>query len=148
MTMTDSIFHYADPADSAAYLTAKLAYYIDAWDLAESCQRDSAECIILDVRSADHYSLGHIPGAINFPHREMNALTLAPLSKQAHYVTYCDGIGCNGSTKGAYNLAQAGFKVKELIGGLDFWRRDNHPIIEGSEPSTWPTDAASIQCGC
>jgi len=148
MTMTDSIFHYADPADSAAYLTAKLAYYIDAWDLAESCQRDSAECIILDVRSADHYRLGHIPGAINFPHREMNALTLASLSKQAHYVTYCDGIGCNGSTKGAYNLAQAGFKVKELIGGLDFWRRDNHPIIEGSEPSTWPTDAASIQCGC
>lgn len=146
--MTDSILHYADPAESSAYLTAKLAYYIDAWDLAESCQRNMAECIIFDVRSAEQYRLGHIPGAINFPHREMTAQTLAQLSKDAHYVTYCDGIGCNGSTKGAHNLARAGFKVKELIGGLDFWRRDNHPISEGSEPSIWPTDASSAECGC
>ncbi|WKX25553.1 rhodanese-like domain-containing protein [Tatumella ptyseos] len=146
--MTNTPFTFAEPTQSAAYLAAKLAYYIDAWDLAESCQRKTEECIVLDVRSAEHYRRGHIPGAIHFPHREMNALTLAKLSKDANYVTYCDGIGCNGSTKGAFNLAQAGFRVKELIGGLDFWLRDNHPIIEGSEPSSWPTTANPVQCGC
>ena len=40
------------------------------------------------------------------------------------YVTYCDGIGCNASTKGALNMAKLGFRVKELMGGLDWWKRD------------------------
>ncbi|MBT0724083.1 rhodanese [Rosenbergiella sp. S61] len=146
--MTDLTLYFADPTDSAAYLNAKLSYYIDAWDLAECCQHAHPHCIVLDVRSAEHYSLGHIPGAVNFPHREMNELTLRQLSQHDNYVTYCDGIGCNGSTKGALKLAQAGFRVKELIGGLDFWRRDNHPIIAGSEPKTWPTVVDQVDCGC
>jgi rhodanese-related sulfurtransferase len=45
------------------------------------------------------------------------------------YVIYCDGIGCNASTKGALNLTKLGFRVKELMGGLDWWKRDGYKTV-------------------
>jgi rhodanese-related sulfurtransferase len=69
----------------------------------------------------------------------MEAVTTAHLDKAALIVTYCDGIGCNASTKGALNMARLGFRVKELIGGLDWWKRDGHPVDGGTGPSA---------CGC
>jgi rhodanese-related sulfurtransferase len=65
---------------------------------------------------------GHIPGAVSLPHCEMNAEPVARLDRSKVYVVYCDGIGCNTSTKGTYRLARLGFRAKELLGGLDWWR--------------------------
>ena len=62
------------------------------------------------------FAEGHIPGAVNFPHRTMNEDSTANLDRDALYVTYCDGIGCNASTKGALNMTRLGFRVKELDG--------------------------------
>ena len=65
----------------------------------------------------------------------MSATTTGHLDKEALVVTYCDGIRCNGSTKGALNMVQLGFRVKELIGGIDCWAgsrtviRKNIPVI-------------------
>ena len=56
----------------------------------------------------------------------MDPETTAHLDKDALYVTYCDGIGCNASTKGALNMVRLGFNVKELMGGLDWWIRDGY----------------------
>ncbi|MYE89111.1 rhodanese-like domain-containing protein, partial [Candidatus Poribacteria bacterium] len=47
------------------------------------------------------------------------------------YVTFCVGIGRNASTKGALNMARLGFRVKELMGGLDWWKRDGYPTETG-----------------
>jgi len=49
-------------------------------------------------------------------------------------IVYCDGIGCNASTKGAYKLAGLGFRAKELLGGIDWWRGDGHPVTVSHEP--------------
>jgi len=38
---------------------------------------------------------------------------------------------CNASTKGALNMAKLGFRVKELMGGMDWWKRDGYKT-EGS----------------
>ena len=72
----------------------------------------------------------------------MSLETTGHLDKNALVVTYCDGIGCNASTKGAVNMLKLGFRVKELIGGLDWWRRDGH--------QTHPAAALdkSVACGC
>ena len=59
------------------------------------------------------------------------------------YVTYCDGIGCNASTKGALNLSRLGFQVKELLGGLDWWKRDGY-ATEGAAARP----GRPIVCGC
>ena len=105
----------------------KLKYETDPWDLNEAIQ-NGERVVVIDARSPEAFAEGHIPGAINFPHRNMNTDSTADLDREALYVTYCDGIGCNASTKGALNMARLGFRVKELMGGLDWWKRDGYPI--------------------
>ena len=61
----------------------------------------------------------------------MNEESTTALDKDLVYVTYCDGVGCNASTKAALKLAGLGFRVKELMGGLDWWKRDGHPVEKG-----------------
>jgi rhodanese-related sulfurtransferase len=136
----------ASPAESAAYLAAKLRYHTDAADLASDLYAAHPDIIALDTRSAAAYQAGHIPGAISFPHSEMSEASVARLDRSKVYVCYCDGIGCNGSTWGSYKLAQLGFSVKELIGGLDFWLRDGLPLAVGSEPGCMVD--APLQCAC
>lgn len=136
------------PAVSEAYLLAKLSFYTDAADVAEDLKNRIAGVVVIDTRSEAHYQRGHIPGAISFPHRLMTAGTTQHLNRDVVYVTYCDGIGCNGSTQGAYKLAKLGFRVKELIGGLDFWIRDQHPLATGSEIGVYPADLIIDDCGC
>lgn len=108
----------------------KLEYEIDSWDLAASLKAENA-VVVIDARSAGAWAFERIPGAVNIPHATMNAETTAHLDRDTLLVSYCDGIGCNASTKGALNLARLGFRVKELMGGLDWWKRDGHPT-EGS----------------
>jgi rhodanese-related sulfurtransferase len=135
-------------ATSEAWLRDKLAYYADAWDVAQDLARGISDIVVLDTRSAEQYQAGHICGAVSFPHRTMTAETLSLLNSDKVYVTYCDGIGCNGSTKGAWKLAAAGFRVKELIGGLDFWLRDRHPVTQGEAAGEWPVQTTPEDCGC
>ena len=118
--MMDHIQHYED----------KLKYETDSWDLNEAIQ-NGERVVVIDARSSEAFVEGHIPGAISFPHRTMNADSTANLDRDALYVTYCDGIGCNASTKGALNMARLGFRVKELMGGLDWWKRDGYPTETG-----------------
>ncbi|MCV2356859.1 rhodanese-like domain-containing protein [Paucibacter sp. B2R-40] len=135
------------PAESAAFMLAKLNYHADAWDVAEDLSAGVDAIVVVDTRAEAHYAAGHVPGAVNLPHRLMDAASTATLDRSKTYICYCDGIGCNGSTKGAYKLASLGFKVKEMLGGLDFWKRDGHPVATGSEPGSL-RGAALIVCAC
>ncbi len=85
----------------------------------------------------------HIPGAFNLCHKNMTGENTRDLDKSYIYITYCDGIGCNASTKGALKMSQLGFQVKELIGGLDWWKRDGY-----STTGEKATDGKTISCGC
>lgn len=127
--MDDQLQHYQN----------KLAFEIDSWDLKVALEAGE-NVIVIDARSADVYRTEHIPAAINIPHRQMNAESTAALDKSTLVVTYCDGIGCNASTKGALAMTKLGFRVKELMGGLDWWKRDGHPTTAGSGNDN--------SCGC
>jgi len=113
---SEQLRHYSD----------KLAYEIDAWDLKVAIE-SGAKIVVIDARSAEAFLKEHIAGAISLPHRTMSEATTGAIDKTALVVTYCDGIGCNASTKGALNMTKLGFRVKELMGGLDWWKRDGHP---------------------
>ena len=124
----------------------KLAYELDSSDLYEAVQ--NGEAIVVDARKQVAYDAEHIPGAISFGHRLMTEESTRGLDKNKLYVTYCDGIGCNASTKGALKLTQLAFKVKELMGGLDWWKRDGY-ATEGNQVVAPPAeDAAGIACNC
>jgi rhodanese-related sulfurtransferase len=115
----------------------KLEFETDAWDLNEML-RAGQEVVIIDARSTDAYFAAHLPGAISLPHRTMNRESTAGLSQTALFVTYCDGIGCNASTKGALRMAELGFRVKELIGGIDWWKRDGYAVETSAEALVQP----------
>ena len=82
--------------------------------------------VVVDGRSAEAFAQEHIPDAISLPHRGISYNSTESLDKSKLYVCYCDGIGCNASTKTALKLLTLGFEVRELIGGLDWWKRDGH----------------------
>lgn len=125
-----------------AFYQMKLAYEMDSWDLYVALQ-DGAQVVVVDGRSSDAYAREHIPGAVNIPHRSISQDSLAGLDRESLYVTYCDGIGCNASTKAAMKLLTLGFNVRELIGGLDWWKRDGYATAgESAQPGT------EIVCGC
>ncbi len=124
------------------FYTAKLEYETDSWDLSEALN-NGEDIVVIDARSPETYSLEHIPTAINIPHRTMCEETTDNLDKSKLYVTYCDGIGCNASTKGALNMSKLGFKVKELMGGLDWWKRDGYET-NGEQG----VEGTKINCGC
>ena len=124
----------------------KLDYEIDSWDLAEA-QKAKGDIVVFDARSTQAYDQAHIPGAISFPHKRMTAEHTGDLRRDALYVVYCDGIGCNASTAGALKMARLGFRVKELIGGLDWWKRSGFPLASTEQATPTEANAASCACG-
>ncbi|MCJ8161201.1 rhodanese-like domain-containing protein [Acinetobacter zhairhuonensis] len=124
------------------FYQAKLNYEMDSWDLFEALNQGQ-KIVVVDGRSATAYQQEHIPNAMNIPHRGITPESLEHLDPSLLYVTYCDGIGCNASTKTALKMATLGFQVKELIGGLDWWKRDGYQTAgENAQVGT------SLDCGC
>ena len=119
------------------YYEQKLRYEMDSWDLQDAMSRGE-KIIPIDARSAEAYDNEHIPGAVNIPHRTISAESTSHLDKEVLYVTYCSGIGCNASTKGALKMLKLGFKVKELTGGLDWWKKDGYPTEGKKVRNTFP----------
>ena len=103
----------------------KLTFEMDPADLF-AAMNNGGKFIPVDARLPEGFMKEHIPGAINFPHRNMTQESTSTLDREATYVVYCDGIGCNASTRGALKLASLGFKVKELVGGIEWWKFDGY----------------------
>ena len=121
----------------------KLSFEMDPSDLFDALTQKQ-NVIPIDARKPVGFEKERIPFALNIPHREMNLETTKLLDKDALYVIYCDGIGCNGSTRGALNMTKLGFKVKELMGGLEWWKFDGY----ATEGSSGQTNGSKIECAC
>lgn len=131
--MEDQIKHYEN----------KLAFEMDPSDLFDALN-DGDKVVALDARKAFGFEAEHISGAINIPHREMTIENTKHLDKDILYVTYCDGIGCNASTKGALAMTRLGFKVKELMGGIEWWKFDGY----ATEGTNGKQTGLKIECAC
>ncbi|MEZ5839494.1 MAG: rhodanese-like domain-containing protein [Hyphomicrobiales bacterium] len=130
----------------ARHYEDKLAFEIDSWDLKVAI--DAGEpIVVIDARPASAYGKRHIPTAINLPHRQMAEADLSFIPAGATVVVYCDGIGCNASTKGALNMTRLGFPTRELIGGLDWWLRDGYPVRTGTAPGSFAEAPDFIAAG-
>ena len=83
--------------------------------------------VIVDARYPETFVVEHLPGAISLPWRDIDDTTTAHLSRAALYVVYCWNANCHASTKTAQRLEALGFKVKELPGGLQDWKKQGYP---------------------
>ena len=128
--------------EQIAFYENKLSFEMDPSDLYNAFE-ESTDYVAVDTRQSFGYEKEHIPSAINLPHREMTKENTQHLDKSKIYICYCDGIGCNASTKGALKMTKLGFKVKELIGGIEWWKFDGY-ATEGKEPK----DGSQFECAC
>ena len=109
------------------YFSAKLAYEMTPWALKSILEKTPEQIVLLDVRNADMFAASHIKGAKNIPLADLVA-KLATLPKDKTIVTYCGDLTCGLAPKAALELAQKGFKVKELVGGIDVWSTKGFPV--------------------
>ncbi|MDP5272961.1 rhodanese-like domain-containing protein [Chengkuizengella axinellae] len=121
----------ADPKKAYQHFMGKLEFETDVADLLIDLKKGCEQFTIIDVRDPKSYEECHIPGAHSLPTNRINTETTPFLDKQKTLITYCWGPACNGATKAAAKFAELGFRVKELIGGLEYWRKENGEV-EGS----------------
>jgi rhodanese-related sulfurtransferase len=119
--------------DARSYFSSKLAHETDASDVF-AAQRAGEEVILVDVRSAAAWDQGHIPGAIHLPYREIGERAPALIATGSAVVVYCWSPGCNAGAKGALAFSEAGYAVKEMIGGYEYWVREGYPAEDASGP--------------
>ena len=124
------------------FFEAKLAFEIDAFDLFTALNAGE-KIVVLDTRQSHAFEAEHIPGALSLPYREITEETTKDFDRELLYVTYCSGIECNGSTKGALDMSRLGFRVKELIGGIASWKLDAF-ATEGRSGK----EDSKIACAC
>jgi rhodanese-related sulfurtransferase len=140
------------PADAAAHFARRLAVETDVSDVHAALESRRPGFVLVDSRSEESWAQGHVPGAVHLPGREMAGRAAAELDPAVPVVTYCWGPGCNGATRAALTLARLGYRVREMIGGFEYWAREGLPVetADGvSRPDVDPLTApAGISCGC
>lgn len=112
--------------------------YFDERDSLEAVSREAllqrsraGTVTILDVRPEDEYALGHLPGALNIPLRELKA-RLSEIDPKQEIVAYCRGPYCVLSYEAVAQLRARGYTVRRLEDGLPEWRAAGLPVIAGN----------------
>ena len=82
---------------------------------------------VLDVRPAEEYAAGHLPGAINVPLDKLENY-LAKLPRRKEVVAYCRGPYCLMSFEAVETLRKRGLKARRLENGFPEWRAAGLPV--------------------
>jgi len=81
------------------------------------------EVVLIETLGPKYYEDAHLPGAINIPHTEVDALAPEMLpDKSAHIVVYCSNRVCQNSPQAARRLAALGYEnVYDYAEGKQDW---------------------------
>ncbi|MEK4848579.1 rhodanese-like domain-containing protein [Paenibacillus sp. FSL H7-0756] len=120
----------ADPADAVRHFTAKAAFETDVADVAYDLSEGITGFQLIDVRDPRSYAEAHLPGALSLPGGHIHS-TSPEWSKEEVLVVYCWGPACNGASRAAAQLAAQGYLVKEMLGGIEYWRKEGG-VLEGT----------------
>ena len=117
----------AEPEVALLHFSNKLAFETDCWDVRETMIGEP-DFVLLDVRSPALFQRGHVPGAVNLPHRKITAEALASYPGGTVFVVYCAGPHCNGADRAAVRLSQLHRPVKIMIGGMEGWKDEGFEL--------------------
>ena len=82
---------------------------------------------VVDVRPAQEYAQGHIPGALNIPLDQLKN-HLKELPRDREVIAYCRGPWCVLSFEAVTRLRKTGFDARRLENGLPEWRKAGLPV--------------------
>jgi len=82
---------------------------------------------VLDVRPADEFAAGHVPGAVNIPLAELER-RLSELDPSHQIVAYCRSSYCVLSFEAVSLLRTRGFDVRRMEEGLPEWKAAGLPV--------------------
>ncbi|MCC5581468.1 metalloregulator ArsR/SmtB family transcription factor [Microtetraspora sp. AC03309] len=85
--------------------------------------------MVIDVRSADSYAEGHLPGAVSLPLEELRD-RLDELPHDVEIVAYCGGPYCVVSPRAVRLLREHGRRARPLEGGITGWRGSGHRLAD------------------
>jgi rhodanese-related sulfurtransferase len=123
------------------FFEMRLAFQTDVSDVRQALTSGNPGFVLVDTRSDEAWAQGRIPGAVR--------LKETTLDLAVPVVTYCWGPGCNGATKAAAELTRSGFRVREMIGGLEYWIREGFPIrTDDGDKLGKPDPLTAVDCGC
>ncbi|RLK51123.1 ArsR family transcriptional regulator [Alkalispirillum mobile] len=94
-------------------------------DLLERVREGSVT--LLDVRPEEEYRVGHLPGAINIPARELER-RLRDLPEGREVVAYCRGPYCALSHDAVRLLRERGVRALRLESGYPEWKAAGLPV--------------------
>ena len=85
---------------------------------------------VVETLPAPYYESGHLPGAVNIPHTQVEELAPSLLpDKDAAIVTYCSNTACRNSGVAAAVLAKLGYtNVAKYAEGKQDWLEAGLPV--------------------
>jgi len=114
-----------DTRKAVEFFEAKLEFTTGPVEL--NSMIESGEYVnIIDVRSKEDFSKGHVPGAVNLPRERWNSFR--GLSKDRPNVVYCYSQQCHLAARACRFFAENGYSVMELEGGFEGWQKHTLPI--------------------
>ena len=92
----------------------------------DAAERAEAGAVLLDVREPDEWTAGHAPGATHVPLGEL-AARIEEIPGDRPIVAVCRVGGR--SQKAAVALANSGYDVVNLAGGMQAWEAAGQPVV-------------------
>ena len=117
-----------DPNRARAYFEDKLAFTTGPVELDRWIKANENNLVVVDVREAEDYEKGHIPGAISLPKNKWE--NLQELRKDKTNVVYCYTQQCHLAANACAQFASKGYPVMELEGGFEMWKEHDLDIEE------------------
>ncbi|HEV2207139.1 MAG TPA: rhodanese-like domain-containing protein [Verrucomicrobiae bacterium] len=116
------------PANARRYFEDKLAFTTGPVELDRWIKAGEDTLVVVDVREAEDYAKGHIPGAINLPRERWQ--NPEGLTKNKTNVVYCYSQQCHLAANACVQFAGMDYPVMELEGGFAVWKQMDLDIEE------------------
>ncbi len=85
---------------------------------------------VVDVRPAEEFAAGHLPGALNIPLAELEA-RMEELPAGVETIAYCRGAYCVLAFEAVARLREHGRPARRLEDGFPEWKQAGLPVEEG-----------------
>jgi rhodanese-related sulfurtransferase len=117
------------PLEAKKYFENKLAFSIGPVEVDHYRKDGKTDFNLFDVRAAEDYEAGHIPGAISLPQEKWASFN--DLSKDKPNLLYCYSQTCHLAAQAALLFSSKGFPVIEIEGGFEDYKDHDLEIEKG-----------------